>query len=129
VFDITVPKLHNFIANDIILENSIEQDSDVVMLLYREDKYRKTTENANVAEVIIAKHRNGATGSVKLYFEDKCASFRNLETTNISSDFNAPDENLDYNSFVPPENQSADNEYGPTPEELEKEEDIDFSDN
>jgi len=38
VFDVTVPGLHNFVANDIILENSIEQDADVVMLIYREDR-------------------------------------------------------------------------------------------
>lgn len=131
VFDITVPELHNFVANDIILENSIEQDSDVVMLLYREDRYKKTTENTNVAEVIIAKHRNGATGSIKLYFEDKCASFRNLETTSISNDFNSPDENLDYSSFVPPEipeKATTESEYGLTPEELDEEE-LEFTDN
>lgn len=131
VYDATIQDTHNFIANDIILHNSIEQDSDVVMLLYREDRYKKTTENTNVAEVIIAKHRNGATGSVKLYFEDKCASFRNLETTSISNDFNSPDENLDYSSFVPPEipeKTTTESEYGPTPEELDEEE-LEFTDN
>jgi len=98
------------------------------MLLYREDRYKKTTENTNVAEVIIAKHRNGATGSMKLYFEDKCASFRNLETTNISNEFNAPDENLDYTSFVPPDVPEAETDttsYGIIEPE---ESDLEFSD-
>ncbi len=124
VYDVTVPELHNFIANDIILENSIEQDADVVMLLYREDRYKKTTENTNVAEVIIAKHRNGATGSMKLYFEDKCASFRNLATTNIANDYaNTPDENLDYTAFVPPDEVEASIDITSEPEES----DLEFS--
>jgi len=121
-----VPKL-----SDLRETGSIEQDADVVMLLYREDRYRKTTENTNVAEVIIAKHRNGATGSVKLYFEDKQASFRNLSNTNISDGTENPDENLDYNSFVPPDTNS---EYGPTAEVVEENDtdadiEIEFSDN
>jgi hypothetical protein len=94
------------------------------MLLYREDRYKKTTENTNVAEIIIAKHRNGATGSMKLYFEDKCASFRNLETTNISTDYaNTPDENLDYTSFVPPDEVEASIDITSEPEES----DLEFS--
>jgi replicative DNA helicase len=120
-----VPKL-----SDLRETGSIEQDADVVMLLYREDRYRKTTENTNVAEVIIAKHRNGATGSIKLYFEDKQASFRNLSNTNISDGTENPDENLDYNSFVQPNTNS---EYGPAVEIVEENDndadiEIEFSD-
>jgi hypothetical protein len=102
------------------------------MLLYREDKYKKTSDNNNVAEIIIAKHRNGATGSMKLYFEDRCASFRNLATANVTSTFNTPDENLDYNSFVPPEipeKEKNESEYIPSPDETEEEAEIEFSDN
>jgi replicative DNA helicase len=98
VFDVTVPGLHNFVANDIILENSIEQDADVVMLIHREDRWKKTPENENIATIDIAKHRNGPTGQIKLYFEDRCATFRNLEKAHYSPDAFA-DETVDYKSF------------------------------
>lgn len=85
VYDATVEETHNFLANDIIVHNSIEQDADVVMFIYRKsaDKnYRfedLTDEDKNTAEIIIAKHRNGPTGSVRLFWDEKRASFRNLE--------------------------------------------------
>ncbi|HRZ29430.1 MAG TPA: DnaB-like helicase C-terminal domain-containing protein [Candidatus Paceibacterota bacterium] len=106
----------------------MEQDSDVVMLLYREDRYRKTTENTNIAEVIIAKHRNGATGSIKLYFEDKQASFRNLANTNAYNNAE-PDENLDYSSFTPPDTNSEYVATVETAEENDADIEIEFSDN
>ncbi len=128
VYDATIQDTHNFLANDIIIHNSIEQDSDVVMLLYREDRYRKTTENTNIAEVIIAKHRNGATGSIKLYFEDKQASFRNLANTNAYNNAE-PDENLDYSSFTPPDTNSEYVATVETAEENDADIEIEFSDN
>jgi len=67
--------------SDLRESGSIEQDADVVMLLHREDYYHKGEtdyENDNVAEVIIAKQRNGPTGSVKLTFREKCTRFENL---------------------------------------------------
>lgn len=121
VFDVTVPGLHNFVANDIILENSIEQDADVVMLIYREDRWKKTPENENIATIDIAKHRNGPTGQIKLYFEDRCATFRNLEKTHYSPDAFS-DETVDYKSFVL-ENEPL-KEY--TSEEEDSEDENDF---
>lgn len=64
---------------------SIEQDADVVMFIYRKsaDKnYRfedLTDEDKNTAEIIVAKHRNGPTGSIRLFWDEKRASFRNLD--------------------------------------------------
>ncbi|MDP4008895.1 MAG: DnaB-like helicase C-terminal domain-containing protein, partial [bacterium] len=57
---------------------SIEQDADVVMFIYREDKYRADPSNKNIAEIIIAKHRNGPVGSIKLFFDEQTASFADL---------------------------------------------------
>ncbi|TSC68790.1 MAG: replicative DNA helicase, partial [Parcubacteria group bacterium Gr01-1014_66] len=78
VFDATVPGTHNFIANDFIVHNSIEQDADVVMFIYREDKARENTDRKNIAEIRVEKHRNGPTGKVELYFHEETASFRSI---------------------------------------------------
>ncbi|MGB3988314.1 MAG: replicative DNA helicase [Minisyncoccales bacterium] len=79
VYDASVPIFHNFIANDIIVENSIEQDADVVLFIHREDKYRTDTERKNVADIMIAKHRNGPVGKVELYFDEQTATFKSLD--------------------------------------------------
>ncbi len=79
VYDATVPGLHNFVANGIIVENSIEQDADVVMFIHREDKYRGESERKNIADIMVAKHRNGPVGKVELYFDEQTATFKNLE--------------------------------------------------
>ncbi|TXH00589.1 MAG: replicative DNA helicase [Candidatus Moraniibacteriota bacterium] len=65
--------------SDLRESGSIEQDADVVMFLYREDRVRPDTPNKGIAEVIIAKHRNGPVGQVTLYFEEGSASYKNLE--------------------------------------------------
>jgi len=80
VFDITVPRHHNFIANNIIVHNSLEQDADIVMFIYRPDQYEKDTVKQNVAEIIVAKHRNGPVGSVELVFRGALAKFENAAT-------------------------------------------------
>ncbi|HSD83369.1 MAG TPA: replicative DNA helicase, partial [Anaerolineae bacterium] len=77
VYDLTVPGLNNFIANDMVVHNSIEQDADIVMFIYRDDVYDESSERKNVAELIIAKHRNGPTGTVELYFQRNLTQFRN----------------------------------------------------
>ena len=68
VYDATVAGTHNFIANDIIVHNSIEQDADVVMFIHREDKINfekaKEQNKLNYAQLVVAKHRNGPTGEV-----------------------------------------------------------------
>ncbi len=78
VFDLTVPGLHNFIANNIVVHNSIEQDADLVMMVYRDEYYNADSPDRGIAEVILSKHRNGPTGTVKLLFEKQFARFKNL---------------------------------------------------
>jgi replicative DNA helicase len=79
VFDLTVEDFHNFVASNIITHNSIEQDSDVVMFLFRPEYY-KSDERPGIAELIVAKHRNGPTGMVELKFRRDHTRFYNLET-------------------------------------------------
>jgi replicative DNA helicase len=69
--------------SDLRESGSIEQDADVIMLLHREDYYRMSEpdfQTDNIAEVIIAKQRNGPTGTVKLTFMNKTTRFENLAT-------------------------------------------------
>jgi replicative DNA helicase len=76
VYDLTVDGLHNFVADNIVVHNSIEQDADVVAFLFREDLYRfEEDEKDGLAEVIFAKHRNGPIGSRKLVFLDRFPKF------------------------------------------------------
>jgi replicative DNA helicase len=79
VFDLTVPGAHNFVAEDVIVHNSIEQDADLVAFIYRDEIYNPSDENKGLAELIIAKHRNGETGTVELVFLGDTTSFRNLD--------------------------------------------------
>jgi replicative DNA helicase len=80
VYDLTAPEHSNFIANNIVAHNSLEQDSDIVMFIYRPDQYEKDTDKQNIAEIIIAKHRNGPVGSVELIFRSALAKFENAAT-------------------------------------------------
>lgn len=79
VFDLTVSELHNFVANDIVVHNSIEQDADVVLFIYRDDVYNPDTEFPNIAELIVSKHRSGPTGIFSAYFKKHLAQFVDLE--------------------------------------------------
>ncbi|MEB3227625.1 MAG: replicative DNA helicase, partial [Synechocystis sp.] len=79
VFDLTVPSLHNFIANDIIVHNSIEQDADLIMMIYRDEYYNPDTPDQGIAELLIVKHRNGPTGTLKLLFQPEFTQFLNLQ--------------------------------------------------
>ncbi|MDP3901696.1 MAG: replicative DNA helicase [bacterium] len=67
---------------DLRESGSLEQDADVVLFIYRKDKDKMnvTPEEENTAEIIIAKHRNGPTGTVKLKFDPERASFKNIDT-------------------------------------------------
>jgi replicative DNA helicase len=71
--------------SDLRESGSIEQDADVVMFIYREDYYNKETENKNIAEILIRKHRNGPTGDVKLFFQASQTKFANLDVTYAQS--------------------------------------------
>lgn len=86
VFDATVENYHNFIANDVIVHNSIEQDADVVLFIYRKDrdKMAVSAEEENVAEIIVAKHRNGPLGTVRLRFDPEKVTFQTIDKMHIS---------------------------------------------
>ncbi|OGZ34705.1 MAG: replicative DNA helicase [Candidatus Portnoybacteria bacterium RBG_19FT_COMBO_36_7] len=64
---------------DLRESGSIEQDADVVLFIYREDKVKKDSSRPNIADIFIAKHRNGPIGKVDLYFNESQVSFKNLE--------------------------------------------------
>ncbi|MEO1442637.1 MAG: replicative DNA helicase, partial [Chloroflexota bacterium] len=75
VYDLTVPAHSNFVCNNIVVHNSIEQDADIVMFLYRDIVYNEATEYPNQADVIVAKHRNGPTDVIPLYFDSTITRF------------------------------------------------------
>ncbi|RIK21995.1 MAG: replicative DNA helicase [Anaerolineae bacterium] len=72
------------VLSDLRDSGSIEQDADVVMFIYRDDYYNpETSERPNIAEVNVAKHRNGPTGSIDLFWHGKLATFRNLHKQEV----------------------------------------------
>lgn len=71
--------------SDLRDSGSIEQDADVVMFIHREDKYQENSDKPNIAQIHIEKHRNGPTGSIELYFDDKKASFLSIEKNNFGA--------------------------------------------
>jgi len=75
VYDATVPGTSNFVANGVSVHNSIEQDSDVVILLHREDAYEPESPRAGEADFIVAKHRNGPTATVTVAFQGHYSRF------------------------------------------------------
>jgi replicative DNA helicase len=65
--------------SDLRDSGSIEQDADVVMFIHREDKYKDASEKTNIAEILIEKHRNGETGKIDLFFNEKKATFQTMD--------------------------------------------------
>ena len=67
-------------ADGLVSHNSgsIEQDADLIMMLYREEYYDPDTPDRGITEIIINKHRNGPTDTIKLLFEPQYTRFRNL---------------------------------------------------
>lgn len=87
VYDVTVENAHNFVSNMVVSHNSIEQDADMVMALYRPEYYGFETDEegnstAGVAQVIILKQRNGPTGEAKMQFIGKYGKFADTDTYN-----------------------------------------------
>lgn len=86
VYDATVPGAHNFMANDIMVHNSLEQDADVVMFIHRQQNNQSARQYENDVQdisLLIEKHRNGPTGEIPLRFHAR------------------------YVTMLPPENQLA----------------------
>ncbi|NDJ78317.1 MAG: replicative DNA helicase [Chloroflexi bacterium] len=83
VYDLTVPGPSNFVANGLVVHNSIEQDADVVMFIYRDEVYNDDTDRPNQADIIVAKHRNGPTGVVTLFFRKELTQFGNLRKSDL----------------------------------------------
>ena len=73
---------HNFFRG-VLIHNSIEQDADIVLMIYRDDYYKTFTRSSlelnNLVELIIAKHRNGPVGFVDLVFDSNINKFLSLE--------------------------------------------------
>lgn len=72
--------------SDLRDSGSIEQDADVVMFIHRDDKVNENSERPNIAEILVEKHRNGPTGRVELFFDDKHTSFRDIEKNRALDD-------------------------------------------
>jgi replicative DNA helicase len=78
VYDATVKKTHNFIADGVIAHNSIEQDSDMVILLHRPDAFERDDPRAGEADLILAKHRNGPTSTITVAHQLHYSRFADL---------------------------------------------------
>jgi replicative DNA helicase len=72
---------------DLRESGSIEQDADVVAFIYREDYYNPETDRKHITDILIKKHRNGPTGTVELYFDDRKQRFRSLEKRQADEPF------------------------------------------
>ncbi len=81
--------------SDLRESGSIEQDADVVMFIYRDEMYDENTERANIADIIVAKHRNGPTDTISLRFEPSLTKFADLDLHSVdegyfNEDFGSP---------------------------------------
>jgi replicative DNA helicase len=78
VYDGTVSGTHNFVANGISVHNSLEQDSDMVILLHRPDAFERDDPRGGEADLILAKHRNGPTKTVTVAHQLHLSRFANM---------------------------------------------------
>jgi len=72
------------LMSDLRESGAIEQDADIVLMMYRDEYYKPDTQDKGIAEIIIAKHRNGPTGFIRLQFQGEVARFNNLATGGYS---------------------------------------------
>ncbi len=83
VFDAEVFGTHNFIADGVVVHNSLEQDADMVVLLHREDFYERESPRAGEADFIVAKHRNGPTANITVAFQGHYSRFVDMARDGI----------------------------------------------
>ncbi|MGD8397493.1 MAG: replicative DNA helicase [Anaerolineae bacterium] len=74
------------ILSDLRESGALEQDADVVIFIYRDEMYNENTERQNIADIIVAKHRNGPTGTVQLFFKKELAQFLDAEVRRTQVD-------------------------------------------
>ncbi|NJC27571.1 replicative DNA helicase [Neolewinella antarctica] len=122
VYDLTVPGPHNFVANGIVVHNSIEQDADIVMFLHRPEYYgihedEMGNSNAGIANVIIGKNRHGEAKDLRMRFISDFARFTDLDD---------PDFDLLPDTAI--QSESGGQPYGSTtiPSRMNTDEDIPF---
>jgi replicative DNA helicase len=77
------------VLSDLRESGSIEQDADIVMFIYRDELYNENTENPNIADVMISKHRSGPTGSVQLFFNKRLTQFADVYTQVTPEEYGA----------------------------------------
>jgi replicative DNA helicase len=79
VYEKTIPIYHNYLHENFVMHNSIEQDADIVIMLYREDYYNEKKNSNQITELIVAKHRNGPVGTARLMFNPYFTKFTGLK--------------------------------------------------
>lgn len=84
-YDLNTKYYYNFISKHIILHNSIEQDADIVMILYEKNKNKNNLNNHKILDLTLCKNRNGPIGSCELFFSLKNTKFKDID---ISKNFN-----------------------------------------
>ncbi|HHE71343.1 MAG TPA: replicative DNA helicase, partial [Chloroflexi bacterium] len=78
------------VLSDLRESGSLEQDADIVMFIYREELYKEDTPNRNIADIIIAKHRSGPTGTIQLYFNKELTKFADVYTRVAPDEYAVP---------------------------------------
>ena len=75
------------VLSDLRESGSIEQDADIVMFIYREELYDENTDRANIADIIVAKHRNGPTDTISLRFDPSLTKFADLDLRSADEEY------------------------------------------